>query len=217
MSREEGVAHVLGMFDRSSSRDPSLVAHFTDDVDEAIADARQRLEAMTDNLAYVDNIQHPMAGSLHFCALMLAIYLALKDRGADVHEFGRKMLELIAHFNRQRPPPALSDPDASLVEVSKQPAKPGEFEVEVFNGEGDSYSMNIKSCAVCGLFSQYEAMDLVPYMCASDDVVSDIAGQGLQRTGTIALGAHHCDFVFEKGGEGKGLAGQYPEKIRLVD
>ena len=44
MSSEEGVAHVLRMFDRSSSRDPNLVGHFTDDVDEAIADARQRLD-----------------------------------------------------------------------------------------------------------------------------------------------------------------------------
>lgn len=76
--------------------------------------------------------------------------------------------------------------------------------------------MNIKSCAICHLFSQHDAMDLVPYMCASDDVISDKSGQGLMRSGTIALGASHCDFRFKKDGEGRALSGQYPEKIKLV-
>ncbi len=76
--------------------------------------------------------------------------------------------------------------------------------------------MNIKSCAICHAFSKYDAMDLVPYMCASDDVVSDRGGQGLRRNGTIALGRHECDFRYERGGEPLRVAEQYPERIRIV-
>lgn len=84
--------------------------------------------------------------------------------------------------------------------------------------EGDEHSdrgMNITSCAICHLFGKRGAMELVPYMCAFDDVVSDAGGQGLRRTGTIALGATHCDFRFRDGGEPLRLAEQYPDRIRL--
>ena len=76
--------------------------------------------------------------------------------------------------------------------------------------------MNIKSCAICHAFSKYDAMDLVPYMCAMDDVASEIGDLGLRRTGTIALGATHCDFRYERGREPLRLADQYPERIRTA-
>lgn len=56
-------------------------------------------------------------------------------------------------------------------------------------------------------------MDLVPYMCATDDVVSDRGGQGLRRTGTIAVGAHQCDFRYKRGGEPLHLAPQCPQRF----
>ncbi len=58
-------------------------------------------------------------------------------------------------------------------------------------------------------------MELVPYMCASDDVMSDLAGDGLRRSGTIALGAHQCDFRYQPGAEPETVADQYPEPIQL--
>jgi hypothetical protein len=60
-------------------------------------------------------------------------------------------------------------------------------------------------------------MDLVPYMCATDDVMSDRGGQGLRRTGTIALGAHECDFRYQRKGEPQHVADLYPDRIRLVE
>ncbi len=57
-------------------------------------------------------------------------------------------------------------------------------------------------------------MAFTPYMCATDDLVSDQLDQGLRRTGTIALGAHRCDFRYKAGGEPLRLAEQYPEKIQ---
>jgi len=46
-------------------------------------------------------------------------------------------------------------------------------------------------------------------------LVSDWQGQGLRRTGTIALGAHHCDFRYKPDQEPKRVAAQYPDRIRV--
>ena len=75
--------------------------------------------------------------------------------------------------------------------------------------------MNITSCGICKAYSKHDAMDLVPYMCASDDVDSDQNDDGLRRTGTIGLGAHQCDFRYKAGGDSLAVATQYPERIHL--
>jgi hypothetical protein len=48
-----------------------------------------------------------------------------------------------------------------------------------------------------------------PYVCALDDRVSRIFGLGLRRTGTIGLGASHCDFRWKLGGEPRTLDSQF--------
>ena len=77
--------------------------------------------------------------------------------------------------------------------------------------------MNIKSCGICHQYAKYDAMDLVPYMCATDDVESDKSNLGLRRTGSIAVGAHLCDFRYKRGAEPQRLATQHPDKIRVVE
>ena len=88
------------------------------------------------------------------------------------------------------------------------------FEAFLGDGSGFDWGMNVKSCAICHTFSKYDAMDLVPYMCATDDLMSDFGQEGLRRTGTIALGSHQCDFRYKSGGEPLRVVEQYPERIR---
>jgi len=52
-------------------------------------------------------------------------------------------------------------------------------------------------------------------MCALDDAMLAGSRRALRRTGTIALGADHCDFRFKQGGEPEPLAPRYPDQIRL--
>lgn len=106
----------------------------------------------------------------------------------------------------------------SAGEASQKEAAPGEFVFEAFLGDREDYDwgMNVKSCAICHSFSKYDAMDLVPYMCATDDVMSDKGKQGLRRTGSIAVGAHQCDFRYKRGGEPGHLSKQYPHKIQVA-
>jgi hypothetical protein len=74
--------------------------------------------------------------------------------------------------------------------------------------------VNITRCGICHAYAKHDAMEFTPYMCATDDLESDRLGQGLRRTGTIALGAHRCDFRYKAGGEPLRLAEQYPDQIR---
>ena len=149
----------------------------------------------------------------------------LAERGVDVHDFGAGMVDGLARAPEQ-PAEFPTDPEGrqkalarmiAAADASQANAAPGEFVYEAFAGEEDgTWGINIKSCAICSFFSKYDAMDLVPYMCATDDVVSDKGNQGLRRTGTIALGAHQCDFRYGTGGEPLRVAEQYPERIRLL-
>ena len=220
MSDTDGVAIARNTFESRRERLVGLAASFVDDPEQVVAEASERYESMIPTMAYVDNPDAPMAGALFGCSSSLALYLTLQTRGIDAHEYGRVMLEHMVASAPSWPEP---DPDGDdwmernkeAGEASKRERRPGEFVFDVVEGESGGEGMNILSCAICYQFSRYEAMDLVPYMCATDDVVSDRYSQGLRRTGTIAVGAHHCDFRYEKDGEPKHLADQYPDKIRI--
>lgn len=223
MSRIDNEQRVVALFTASRERAISLASRFVEDVETAVDEATEIFAGMIPDIAYVDEPDHPMASSLFMCCGSLALYLALQKRGVDVHEYGSAVLEGMRKSAPQGP--ASNNDDKSMKEqfaafmasgqASQRKSRPGEFVFEVFLGDRAEYDwgMNIKSCAICHAFSKYGAMDLVPYMCATDDLTSDFGRQGLRRTGTIALGAHQCDFRYKSGGEPLRLVEQFPDRI----
>lgn len=223
MAEQADLDVIRGCFTTTRDANLKLVATLVDDPEVVMKDAEARFEEMLPTMAYVDRPAAPMAMSVFGCAVELAIYLVLRDRGVDVHDFGRRMLDAATELW----PVSAEDGATELTHeqlqawldgaaASQRHAKPGEFVYEAVGGdESSDWGMNIKSCAICAQYSQYDAMDLVPYMCATDDVMSDLMGQGLRRTGTIALGAHQCDFRYKRGGEPLRVAEQYPQRIHI--
>ena len=55
------------------------------------------------------------------------------------------------------------------------------------------------------LFEEHEQRDVVPFVCALDDVMSELMGMGLERIGTRALGAERCDFRYRPGRDNRPL------------
>ncbi len=207
---------ITRLFDAQEASLRSLLAGIVEDPDAACAAAREQLAALAPESAYLDAPDNPLAQALFFCTLHLAVYLAVKPLGVDAHRYGSAMLEQLRQLDVQ---PLPSPTDEQLAANFRGPGThPGEFEVEVADrSEGEfDYGYNIKSCAICYLYGRHDAMDLVPYMCASDDVMSDLRGEGLRRTGTIALGAHRCDFRYQADGKPQRVAEQFPEAIRVV-
>jgi hypothetical protein len=203
-----------------------LAGQFVEEPEEIVDAAAILFDGMIPDLAYIDNPDHPMAASVFGCSASLALFLALKERDVDVHAFGRAMLSAMQAAPQE--PEALADGRSprerfeefiTIAETSKQQAAPGEFVYEAFFGDRKAFDwgMNVKSCGICFQFSKYDAMDLVPYMCATDDVVSDQGRQGLRRTGTIAVGAHQCDFRYQRSAEPQHLAEKYPDRIRILE
>ncbi|HQR36281.1 MAG TPA: L-2-amino-thiazoline-4-carboxylic acid hydrolase [Blastocatellia bacterium] len=201
-----------------------LAGRFATDTDAVMTEASAIFDAMLPGLAYLNAPHHPLASALFTCSVNLSLYLALQKRGVDVHAFGYAMLTGLT----RAPIPVPQESDevlrerlaqfAVLAEASQTKAAPGEDVVEFVSGEGTNFEWgyNVKSCAICHQAAKYDAMDLVPYFCAVDDVMSDKGNQGLRRTGSLALGASHCDFRYTRGGEPNRLAEQYPTQIRLV-
>ncbi len=227
MSRNENEQFVRDQFDQARPLLTRLVKNFVDDAEVVVEEAATIFDGMIPDMAYVDDHEKPMAAAVFICSGMLAAYLALKKRGVGPHDFGSAMLHVMADMPQAEAPgePASDSVSseerfAQLVagaEASQTEAAPGEFVYEGLPGNGEDFDwgMNITSCAICHAFSKYDAMDLVPYMCAWDDVMSDQGNLGLRRTGTIALGAHQCDFCYKQGGEPLRLVEQYPQRIRV--
>ena len=229
MDRLENEQFVRNFFEAARKRNTRLVAEFIDDGASVVDQAARIFDEMIPDMAYVDNHKGAMADSVFQCNVMLAIYLALKERGIDVHEFGKMMLTKMEQAPIKPPEEqpesakgrSMQEQLAAFIsagEASQKEAAPGEFVFEAFLGDGEDYDwgMNVKSCAICHAFSKYDAMDLVPYMCATDDVMSDKGKQGLRRSGSIAVGAHQCDFRYKRGGEPDHLSRQYPHKIQVA-
>jgi len=224
MSRADNEQRIRKQFVASRERALGMAARFVDDPETVVDEATELFDGMLPEMAYVDEPNHPMASSVFLCCGSLALFLALKRRGVDAHQFGSATLDAI----RTAPPPIAESSHENTsrqeqfakfvasADASQTNAGPGEFVFEAFLGDRSEFDwgMNVKSCAICHAFSKHDAMDLVPYMCATDDLMSDSGNQGLRRTGTIALGAHQCDFRYKSGGEPLRLVEQFSERIR---
>jgi len=206
-------ASMLTYYDGVSRWMKPGVEGLTDDPNATIAAARDRFDALLDEIPYVDRPDHTMAFSMFGCAAMLAVWEVLREQGVDVHAWGRALYAL---------PPFVGEPSEERrakerrdAAASQEQAAPNEFVWEIVDADeqGDR-GMNITSCAICHLFGRHDAMDLVPYMCAYDDATDAVAKDGLRRTGTIALGEARCDFRFREG-DPRPLASQYPDRIRI--
>ncbi len=222
MTTQANEQFVRNTFEGARGRLGRLAGRLVDDSAAVVDEAAGFFEEMIPGMAYVDKPDHPMASAVFICSINLALYLALKTRGVDAHDFGNAMLTGLAKAPVTASPD-LSDPaDFALfkaaADTSQQSAAPGEFVYEAHMDRRDDvdWGMNIRSCGICHQYAKYDAMDLVPYMCATDDVESDKSNLGLRRTGSIAVGAHQCDFRYKSGGEPQRLAAQYPDFIRVT-
>ncbi len=186
-----------------------------EEVEPLVQETRAEFQALAGEIPYADRQDHAMFPSSFSVFVYLAIAQAVRPRDFDTHTVGRAFLtapQLDIMPSEKGMATMGADSAASMTDAADN-----EFAFELVAGdEASDFGMNVHSCAVCHAFAKHGAMDLVPYMCAMDDVASEIGDLGLRRTGTIALGATHCDFRYERGREPLRLADQYPERIRTA-
>lgn len=224
MTTQDNTQLVLDFFDHNRPRLARIIAPLLEESLKGLLDDQVEPSAVIDeaaaiyasfvpDCAYVDDPHNVFADALFYCNVNLAAYLALQAHGVDVHDFGAAVLTDLAAADLPEAPD-----DGGFKSMTGPGTHPGEFVAELVpaDTEQSDWGYNIKSCAICYQYGRYDAMALVPYMCASDDVISDKRGEGLRRQGTIALGAHQCDFRYKAGGEPARVAEAFPDKIKFV-
>ncbi len=215
---------LLGGFDsRHAQRRSALTARLGDEKAAEVCEAaRRRFEALIDEIPYSGQERDPLGQALIACYEVLPYGLELREWGHPLEEIGGFIYDafeappaprsswsqrLLAPLQRRRQSALMR----KRARESQDRAHPDEFIFQMVDVRGSEFDrgFNITQCAICTAFSKHDALDMVPYLCAIDDKLSDAQGSGLRRTGTRALGAHHCDFRFKQGGEPLRLVDQY--------
>lgn len=78
---------------------------------------------------------------------------------------------------------------------------PDGFSVRIITDKKETHQLgfgiDILECGICKLYSKHQGSEFAKILCEVDEITSELAGLKLIRKGTIAMGAHKCDFRFQ--------------------
>ena len=214
---------ILRAFDKRVSRyDLALESRFdARSREDIVSAARAKLEELAGEIPYAGQDRNPMAENITGPYTFLSFALVLRERGLTTQEIGafvhaayttpfswvpRWLLQGLIRplfwlkFRRM----------AAVAEASQRREHPDEFVLAVPTPPpGADFALEIRECAVCKAFAKHGEQGVVPYVCATDDLMSDAFGLGLRRTGTRAVGSERCDFVYQFDGNPLRLQDRY--------
>jgi hypothetical protein len=191
-----------------------LISRFGEEQGNAlIRESHYEYEALIPQIPYIGN-KNPFLIFLLPASRNLAIYRVLQRQGRTIEDAGQLIYEMseakwkaiprlirrmIEYFWFSRWSLVLAKKWA--IESQKR-EYPGSFVMTYVEGNGRDfdYGVDYSECAICKFLSAQNALELVPYMCATDKIGSELLGWGLSRTMTIAKGDEKCDFRYKKGG-----------------
>jgi len=196
--------HAKGVFESHYGED------FTNTV---IPEIRQEYEALIPQIPYIGN-KKPFTEWLFATAQFLAMYKVLKRHGKSLEETGKigyetseQMLNAYpkfvlrffgrATFSRKRLENA-----RTYAEESQKRKYPGDYVFRFIEGDNENFDFGIdySECASHKFLAAQDALELAPYICATDILQSEKFGWGLTRTMSLAEGGEKCDFRFKRGG-----------------
>jgi hypothetical protein len=219
MSSENYVSRkskLIKSFDRTISRvKPILISRYgKSEANKLISESHRYYEELIPQLPYIGN-RNPMFFFLISPTRYLAIYKSMKKNSKSLEEIGRLINEICE--TETRAVPKLGRRVMEIVwfsgwlrkraqkrgELSHQRKYPGDFVFNYVDGDGIDfdYGIDYLECASCKLYKAHGAEEVLPYVCATDNIVSQLAGWGLRRTTTLGEGGDKCDFRFKKGGK----------------
>lgn len=189
---------------RARLRKPALLKHLEPDAaDRALTDAQRQFEALCAEACAVP--KGVLNGALRSTYEMLAYAKALRAHGmapAAVGEFFDDSYRLLAG----RVPGVLRRRLFRWVSpwlerrLRREAGVEGSgWRYEVRDSGKGELAFDVLQCPVCRVFEEHDQRDVVPFVCALDDTMSELFDMGLERSGTRALGAERCDFRYRPG------------------
>jgi hypothetical protein len=207
---------LLKGFEKSIARTKFLIiSHYGEEQANAIMDeSRQEYENLIPQIPYIGD-KNPGLIFLLPTTRLLAIYRVLQKKGHTVESAGQLINEMTKVELKALPGfirriiGYLWFSSWFLNRLKKRAKKsqereyPGDFVFNYIEGDGQKFDYGIDyiECANCKFLSAQGALELAPYICATDKITSEMLGWGLNRTRTLADGNEKCDFRFKKGGK----------------
>ena len=203
--------HILFDFGLTQIR-PILAASYGEaETISIINDARQELEYLIPQLPDTGGRRNLHTQILLSSVLFLALYLALKKRGASSEKVGSIALEaveklysspfagVLRFFNSLRPIQSRAQASARLAIESQKRRYPDDFVCLFVEGDGVNFDFGFDyiECGICKFFHRQEADEFSQYMCRLDYPFTKAMGVRLIRTSTIAEGGEKCDFRYK--------------------
>ena len=206
---------LLKNFDRSISRlKQTLTSRYGEEqANKLIKDSRVEYEILIPQIPYIGD-KNPFLIFLLPTVKCLAIYKALLKQGSNVEEAG-KIIYVMSESEFKAIPKLVRRLISYIwfspwfiwrlkrrAKKSQEREYPDSFVMHFIEGDKQNfdYGIDYTECANCKFLSAQNALELAPYICATDKVASELLGWGLQRTTTLAYGKNKCDFRFKKGG-----------------
>jgi len=185
-------------------------ARFGDDLAATLLeDTWRAYEAL--EIPHIGGEENLNTQNLNYSAYTLAMYQVLKPRGQTVEDVGRMIYELyeamtdyprwlLRLIGRLKYGTSYQERWKEQAARSQQCQYPGDWVFTYVEGDGEEfdYGLDFTECGIYKLYHAYDADELTPYMCLSDEVVSRAFDRGLVRYTTIAEGAEKCDFRYKR-------------------
>jgi hypothetical protein len=192
-----------------------FVSTYGKEAGEAVAaDTMRRFEALLPDIPYIGGGENPMTRTLYLSAVWLAMYRALRARGASVEEAARLIYLGTASLYDAFPFRLLMrwqgrrmfsrkhvEQRRHTATISRRRRYPDAWVFDVVDGDGQGFEwgLDYTECAVVKYLSREGAPELAPYGCWVDYPAYAAMGVKLIRTETIAQGGQRCDFRFARG------------------
>jgi len=188
--------------------------HGEDFTSAVMPEMRREYETLIPQIPYIGD-KKPFTQWLLATAQLLAMYRVLKRHGKSVEEAGRIGYEISDQMLKAYPKFVLRffgkagfskkrlDIARVYAEDSQKRRYSGDYVFKFVEGDNKNFDFGIDytECASQKFLAAQDALELAPYICATDILQSERFGWGLTRTMTLAEGGEKCDFRFKKGGK----------------
>ena len=220
---------LLKGFDRSLARIKRVLSsrYGEEQANTLIGESRGEYEALIPQIPHIGE-KSPFLIFLLPTVRCLAVYRALQRRGGTVEEAGELIYEM-SEAEFQAIPGLARRAIGHLwfsswflrrlrkrARTSQERQYPDSFVVHYVEGYGQDfdYGIDYVECANVKFLRAQGALELAPYICATDKAASEMLGWGLHRTMTLAGGSAKCDFRFTKGGTTSVQESRTPQHVR---
>ncbi len=200
----------------------AIVAQYPVKAEELLLQVETAFMAIEHDVAFASTSSNPIDRRIELAGYFLALIKVLDEKGEDYPTIRALMISIANDYVQprngwerflKRIPGKLVGSRMAVYFLKKLdqrvsvPGHPNGFVARIITDKketlGFGYGVDILECGICKLFARHQYKKYSPVLCEIDYITSGLAGLTLRRKGTIANGAHKCDFRFEKNTTGK--------------